>query len=157
MMPAGGQIVRRTGAVLIIAAMIFGVGQSGAQAEEIAVSLVNPKGRIDIPVSAVVKVEASATIAFRNSETGKVWEHSDPHVDICVAEEFKARICELTTQSVGEVLAIVIDCETVTKPIVREPLCARSCFTVSANDLEEANALAQRMRRGSNRACAPSF
>jgi preprotein translocase subunit SecD len=80
-----------------------------------------------------------------------------PHVEICVTKELKERICDLTKNVVGEATAVVVDCETVTKPIVREPLCARSCFTVSANDLEEANALAQRMRRGSNRACAPSF
>jgi preprotein translocase subunit SecD len=129
---------------------------STTRAEEIALSLVSPKGRIDIPASAVEKVEASAKIAFRNSETGKVWEHSDPHIDMCVAKEFKERICDLTTRTVGEAMAIMVDCEALTKPIVREPLCG-GCLRVSADDIEEANALAQRIRHGSNRACAPSF
>jgi preprotein translocase subunit SecD len=74
---------------------------------------------------------------------------------VCVAKEFKERICELTKNIVGQEMAVVVDCETVTKPIVREPLCTRVCFRISTNDLAEATALAQRIRSGSNRVCAP--
>ena len=142
---------------MLTLAATLGVGKSTANAEEIALSLVNPKGRIDIPVSAVDRVQAYATIAFRNSETGAVRERPDPHVEVCVAKEFRERICGLTRRIVGQAMAVMVDCETVTKPIVRDPLCAGPCFSISANDLAEANALAQRIRRGTNRACAPSF
>lgn len=127
------------------------------QAEEIAVSFVHPKGRVDIPVSALDRVQAYPTVRFRNSETGAVREFPDPHVEICAAKEFRDRICELTKNVVGEATAIVVDCRTVSKPIVREPLCTKPRFNISANDLAEADALAQSIRRGSNRACAPSF
>lgn len=142
---------------LVVASVIFGVGKSFAHAEEIAVSFVHAKGRVDIPVSALDQVRAYPTFKFRNSETGVVREFPDPHVEICVTKEFKERVCDLTKKVVGEATAVVVDCETVTKPIVREPLCTRPCFTISANDLAEANALAQRIRRGTNHACAPSF
>ena len=50
------------------------LGSAFANAEEIALSLVHPKGRIDIPVSAVSRVDALATITSRNTETGEVHE-----------------------------------------------------------------------------------
>ena len=53
------------------------LGSAFANAEEIALSLVHPKGRVDIPVSAVRRLDDSATIAFRNTETGEVHEY--PH------------------------------------------------------------------------------
>jgi preprotein translocase subunit SecD len=152
-----GQFVRVLVAVFAVTAAAWGIGQSIAKAEEIALSLVNPKGRIDIPVTALEQVQGYATKSFRNAETGAVREIPTPHVDVCVAKEFKERICELTTRSVNEAVAVVVDCETVVKPIVREPLCTQSCFSISTNDLAEANALARRIRRGANRACAPSL
>jgi preprotein translocase subunit SecD len=148
--------VSRLGAVCVISVALLCVGKSTASADEIALSLVNPEGRIDIPVSALEQVKARPTFAVRNSETGVVHEYPDPHVELCVSNEFKQRICALTKRIVGQVMAVVVDCETVTKPIVREPLCMRSCFEIGANDVSEANALAQRIRRGTNRACAPS-
>jgi preprotein translocase subunit SecD len=140
--------------MMTVAATGFGTGF--ASAEDIALSLVHPKGRIDIPVGAVGRIDASATIAFRNTETGKVHEYPNPHVDVCYAKDIQERICQLARQIVGEPMAIMIDCETVSRPIVREPLCVHPCFEISANDIAEATALAQKIRRGTNRACAPS-
>lgn len=127
-----------------------------ANAGDIALSLVNPKGRIDIPASSITRVEARATFAFRVKETGKVFEYPNPHVEVCFTEHIRRQICQLTHKIVGQPLDIVIGCETVIKPVVREPLCSRPCFDISANDIAEATALARRIRSGSNRACAPS-
>jgi hypothetical protein len=140
--------------ICVATAVTFGIGQSIAKADEIAVSLVHPKGRVDIPIGALDHVQAYATSKFRHPETGAPFH--DPQVEVCVTEEFKERICNLTKNIVGEAMAIVVDCETVTEPIVREPLCTRRCFAISIFDLEEANVLAQRIRGGSNRACAPT-
>jgi preprotein translocase subunit SecD len=142
--------------IAIILTAAGGLASACANAGDIALSLVNPAGRIDIPASAVTRVEARATIAFRNSETRKVFEDPDPHVELCFSEDIRQRVCQLTRQIVGQPLAIVIDCHTVTKPIVREPICSLPCFGITAADIAEANALAQRIRRGTNRACAPS-
>ncbi len=148
--------MRSTRLIAMMTAAAAGFGSAFANAEDIALSLVHPKGRVDIPLSAVSRVEAQAMIAFRNTETGQVHEYPNPHVDVCLSEDVRARICQLTQQIVGQPLEIVIDCETVSKPIVREPLCSRPCFEISASDLAEATALAKRIRSGTNKACAPS-
>jgi preprotein translocase subunit SecD len=140
----------------MITAAATGFGSAFANAEDIALSLRHPKGSVDVPVSALGDVEAEATFTFRNTETGRVHEYPDPHVYLCYSEDIQKRICDLTRQIVGQPMEIVIDCATISKPIVREPLCARPCFQISTSDLAEANALALRIRSGSNRACAPS-
>jgi len=141
-------------AIATVAATSF--GSAFAEAEDIALSLVNRKGRVDVPVSAIRRVEAAGTIAFQNTETGQVHEHSKPHIEVCFAADIRERICGLTRQIVGRPLEIVVNCATITKAIVIEPLCIHPCFQISVADIAEANALAQRIRRGSNRACAPS-
>jgi hypothetical protein len=142
--------------IAIMAAAVFMMWAVGADAEDIALSLVHAKGRIEIPVSAVRQVEAWATTKVRIKGTGEVREYPHPYVFVCFAQDVGERICELTRQIVHEPLAIVIDCDVVEKPIVHEPLCGEPCFRISANDAAEANALAQRIRKGTNRACAPS-
>jgi preprotein translocase subunit SecD len=142
--------------VAVTMAVAGELGSACAHGGDIAVSLVNPAGRIDVPASAIVRVEARATIAFRNSETGEIFEDPTPHVELCLSEDIRQRVCRLTQQIVGQPLAVVVDCETVTKPIIREPLCNLPCFNITAGDMAEANTLAQRIRRGTTRACAPS-
>jgi preprotein translocase subunit SecD len=142
--------------IATVTAATIGFGRATASAEDIALSLVHPKGRIDIPVSAVKEVSSEAISRFRNKETGAVREYRHPHVDVCLAAKFLERICQLTQQIVDEPLAIVVDCEAISKPIVREPICTQSCFHISIFDLADATALAQRIRRGTNKACAPS-
>lgn len=124
-----------------------------AHAQDIALSLVNPKGRIDVPVSMLLRVDASPTTAIRNSATGEVKIFPDPYVNVCIGGEFKERICELSRQTINEPLAIVVGCETVAKPIIREPLCNPSCFRISADNYADAMALAARIRTGHGKAC----
>jgi hypothetical protein len=142
--------------IATVTAAACGLATTPASAEDIALSLVHPIGRIDVPASAVDEIDAEATIGMRNSETGEVTEHAFPHVAICLAPEVRERICQLTQKIVEEPLAIVVDCETISKPIVREPLCTQPCFHISVFDLADAAALAQRIRHGTNRTCAPS-
>ena len=143
--------------ISMITAAVVIMRPACANAEDIALSLVNPKGRVDIPIGAVQQVGARATFAYRIKGTDEVHEHPYPRVEVCFAKDVRERICQLTEQIIGEPLAIVIDCDTVSKPIVQEPLCDNPCFQISANDIAEANALAQRIRKGTNRVCAPSF
>ncbi len=151
---ATGRRMKTVRLIVVILAASGGLGS--AFADDIALSLVNPQGRIDIPAGTITRIEARATIEFRNTETGKTFGHEDPHVEICYSEDIRQRVCQLTKQIVEQPLAIVIDCRVVTKPIVREPLCSSACLSVSAADMAEAQALAEQIRRGSNRACAPS-
>jgi preprotein translocase subunit SecD len=151
-----GQQMRFKRLIAMMTAAATGLGTGLANAEDIALSLVHPKGRIDIPVSAVGRVHASAKFAVRNTETGEVHEYPDPYVEVCYAKDIQESICQLTQKIIGEPMAIVVDCDTISRPIVREPLCARPCFQISAKDIAEATALAKRIRNGTNRACAPS-
>ncbi|MGA2892540.1 MAG: hypothetical protein ABSE22_06710 [Xanthobacteraceae bacterium] len=148
--------MRSTRLIGMMTAAVTGLGSAVAAAEDIALSFVNPKGRIDIQSSAVSGVEGQATITTWNTETGEVRESPDPHVEICLPENVRQRLCQLTQQIVGEPLAIVIACTTVEKPIVREPLCTRPCFQISAANIAEATALAEKIRTGTNKTCAPS-
>jgi preprotein translocase subunit SecD len=58
----------------------------------------------------------------------------------------------LTRKIVGEALEVFVGGECVASPIVREPLCGEASFQISANDLAEAEALAQRLRIGWSKA-----
>jgi hypothetical protein len=129
---------------------------AGANAEDIALSLVNPKGRIDVPVSAIRGVDAWPTTKVRIKGTEVVHEYPLPYVAVCFTKEVRERVCELTRRIVDEPLAIVVDCNVISEPIVMEPLCTNSCFQISVGDVADATALAQRIRKGTNRACAPS-
>ena len=148
----------RLGVLFILAATAFGAGESIASAEDIALSLVNPKGQIDVPVSAVTRVQPYRKHTFRNTETGEIYQSKfdDSYVEVCFSEDIHKRVCALTQQIVGEPLEIVVGCRTIVKPIVREPLCSSSCFIISIFGFTEANALAQQIRGGTNRQCAPS-
>ena len=125
-----------------------------AMADDIALSLVHEQSRIDIPVSAIRRIEAYATYNFVIAETKEVREYPAPHVELCYAADIQKRICRLTRRIIEQPMNLVVDCETLSKPVVREPLCG-PCLQLSANDFAEANALAQRLRTGSNRRCAP--
>lgn len=125
-----------------------------AMADDIALSLVHEQNRIDIPVSAIRRIEARATQTFVVTETKEKRVFQLPHVELCYAADIQKRICRLTRRIIEQPMNLVVDCETLSKPVVREPLCG-PCLQLSANDLTEANALAQRLKTGSSRRCAP--
>jgi preprotein translocase subunit SecD len=125
-----------------------------AVADDIALSLVHGQNRIYIPMSAIRRIEAHATQTFVVTETKQKREFPLPHVNLCYAADIQKRICQLTRRIVEQPMDIIVDCETISKPVVREPLCG-PCLQLSANDFTEANALAQRLKTGSNRRCAP--
>jgi preprotein translocase subunit SecD len=125
-----------------------------AKSDDIAVSLVQGQNRIDIPVSAIRSVEAYATQTFFNTDTKQKHEYPLPHVDLCYSADIQNRICRLTRRIVERPMDVVVDCETLSKPVVRERLCG-PCLQISANTFMDANALAQRLKTGSNRRCAP--
>jgi preprotein translocase subunit SecD len=124
-------------------------------ADDIALSLVHGRSGIDVPVSAIRRIEAYATMIFVITETKEERELPSPHVELCYAADIKKRICRLTWRIVEQPMDIVVDCETISKPVVREPLCG-PCLQISASSVVDANALAQRLKTGSNRRCAPT-
>jgi preprotein translocase subunit SecD len=123
-------------------------------ADDIALSLVHGQNRIDIPVSAIQRIESYATLRFVVAETKEVQEFPAPRVELCYAPDIQRRICRLTRRIIEQPMDLVVDCQTLSRPVVREPLCG-PCLQIRANDILEANALAQRLKTGSNRRCAP--
>jgi preprotein translocase subunit SecD len=113
----------------------------------IALSLVHPRERIDIPVKDVLKIEANAEQTFLPElKASKI--NPRAHVRLEFKPDIRARIYRLTSQIVGEELQVVVAGEVVTRPIVREPLGIREGFSISAFDLEEAKALERKLREG---------
>ncbi len=141
----------RAFAWLLVAMLVSGP----AAASEIALSLIYQQSRIDIPASAIRRIEAYATQTFIITDTKQAKEYPLPHVELCYTKEIQEQICRLTQQIVEQPMEIVVDCHSISKPVVREPLCSTPFFEISANDIDEANALAQRLKTGSNRWCAP--
>jgi hypothetical protein len=120
--------MRPTLIMATVTAATIGFGTAAASAEDIALSLVHPKGRIDIPVGAVKQVNSEAISRVRNTETGEVHEYKDPHVDVCLAAEFRERICQLTQQIVDEPLAIVLIVRRYQTRLCANPSAPRAAF-----------------------------
>ena len=116
-------------------------GGRSAPAERLALSLVHPRERIDVPVDAIVRITAYG-------EGQAPWPFHSPHVHVCFNSAIRERIRRLTQHIVDEAMDIVVCGECVSSPIVREPLGEDSCFRISAFNLPEAQALADRMRTG---------
>jgi hypothetical protein len=116
-------------------------GGRSAPAVRLALSLVHPRGRIDIPVDAIVWIVAYG-------EGQGPWPFHNPHVEVCFAPAIRKRIYDLTQHIVDEPMDIVVCGERISSPIVREPLGQDSSFRISAYDLAEAQELADQMRTG---------
>src|SRR5579859_4156037 len=104
--------------------------------ERIALSLVHASGRIDVPVEAIYAIEAHEYSRFSN-------RFPLPNVEVNLRFDIRARLRRLTRAIVGEPLEIVVDGKSISKPIVREPI---GNLSISASDLDEANALAAQLR-----------
>jgi preprotein translocase subunit SecD len=114
----------------------------------IALSLVHPRGRIDIPVKDVLKIEALAeeTFFFGDTQTSKTFQA--PHVRLEFKPHIRARIFRLTSQIVGEEFPIIVAGEVICRPVVREPLGLHDWFNIRVSGLEQARDLAAKLREG---------
>lgn len=137
---------------IVIAALVCGTAPVGA--DEIAFSMVHEKSRIDVPTGAITRIKTYPTYILVDPETRQRRHFPAPRVEVCYTAEIQERVCQLTSQIVEQATSLVVDCEVVSKPVVRERLCG-PCLQISAYDLADANALAQRLRKSSNRQCAP--
>ena len=114
----------------------------------IAQSLVHARERIDIPVRDVRKIEPLAEQTFFFSDTWMSKTYPMPHVRLEFAPHVGARIHRLTSQIVGQELAIMVAGEIVSRPIVREPRGLRETMCISVHDIAAAEELAAKLREG---------
>ena len=84
-------------------------------------------------------------------ETGPV-EYPYPDVEVCYGRKIQRRMCELTRRIVDEPLEIVIGCEVVAQPVVRERRCG-FCISISAGNAAEAEQLAAKLRAEKVKTC----
>jgi hypothetical protein len=124
--------------------------QVPVSADEISLSFIHRTERIDVPASAIRRIKAHATRTFV-FETGPV-EYPFAGVEVCYARKIQRRLCELTRRIVDEPLDIVIGCEVVAQPVVRERLCG-FCISISAASAVEAERLAEKLRSEKAKTC----
>ena len=126
--------------------LVSGLPSEAPLPERIAFSLVHPLKRIDIPSRDVVGVEARSEITF--SVNQRPWTLQAPHVEIILKSNICAKLHALTQRIIDDPLEIWIQGKLVSSPIVREPLGLQSQFNITAFDLAEAQALAERIWAG---------
>jgi preprotein translocase subunit SecD len=97
-------------------------------------------------VDVIIGIEASPTQSF-NCE-GRIWTFDRPNVGVEFSPEMRKRLFEFTRDIVGEMIEIHIRDRCVFRAVVREPLGSEHAFQLSANDLAEAQALAQELKTG---------
>lgn len=119
-------------------------------ADEGSLSFIHRTERIDVPASAIHRIKAHATRTFM-LETGPI-EYPFADVEVCYARKIQRRMCELTRRIVGEPLDVVIGCEVVARPVVRERMCG-FCISISAADGAEAERLAEKLRSEKVKTC----
>jgi hypothetical protein len=116
-------------------------------AERIAMSLVvRDCKRLDIPVSAVVRVEANAMETFFDGHVPIACDRH--HIRIFLTPNARASLRDFTRDLVDEVMDIWIGNRRIVRLVVREPLGAEPSFHISAGDFAEAQSLADQLRTG---------
>jgi len=128
---------------------------SPAAAEDIVLSLVHTTGRIDIPASEVSRIEVAPSYAVTNPRTGKRTRSRTYNVYVCLLEDIREKICDLTQRIVGESVEIVSGCELLTEPVVREPICTAPCLSIPAGNMAEARVFAGKLGQHPKQSCAP--
>jgi preprotein translocase subunit SecD len=117
------------------------------QSERIAMSLVvHERKRLDIPVSALVRVEARQTQTFADRR-GWATSHT-PHVEIWLTPNLQRVLRDFTRDLIDQVMEIFVGGRCVLRPVVRESLGGEPAFSLSANDFAEAQTLATELRTG---------
>lgn len=119
--------------------------------EKIAFSLVHRRGRVDVPVRGVQRIDVLEETRFFDTR-GQLWTIPGVVIEVDLTFEIKRRIFELTRQIVHEPLNILVGAECILAPIVREPLGPYDAFRLTSDNLSEAWSLAERMLRGTVRA-----
>ena len=145
---------RLLGATVMVASVSVLCGVVSA-AEDIALSLVHATERIDIPASAISRIEAAPSFVVIDPRTRKRTQSQAYSVNVCLPKDIRDRICQLTWRIVGEPLEILAECDLLTKPVVREPICNSPCLAIPAENAEEAKLFVGKLRYRPKRSCAP--
>jgi hypothetical protein len=125
--------------------VLDGLAIDGIPTNRVALSLVHPIERIDVPISAIRWIEARQFKLYGRGKNS--WVATSAFVEICIVPYIRERIHRLSKQIVGDPLEIVLDGETIIRPIVCELLGIQESLSISQHNYEDAVALANRLRR----------
>lgn len=114
----------------------------------IALSLVHPRERIDIPVKDVLEIEALADQTFFFPEIQAFKSYECANVRLSFSPEIGRRIYRLTSGIVGEPLDCVVDGDVICSPVVREPLGVSESFSLRVHDFAVAQEIAAKIHKG---------
>jgi preprotein translocase subunit SecD len=114
----------------------------------IALSLVHSSERIDIPVRDILRIEALAEQTFFFSDTRTSKTYQMPHVEVAFKPQARANIYKLTSRIIDEPLDIVVAKKVISRPVVREALGMQEAFNISVYDMEQAEEIAAKLRKG---------
>jgi len=143
---------RRLISTFAISSLSLAWGIPAFSGTEIALSFVHEEDRIDVPADAVRGIRAYTTQAFAIKGTWRRIVLDSPGVEICLSEKICAKLRQLTQRIVNEPIDIVVGCEVISSPIVREPMGGSPCIQITAFDVAEARALADKLR-GRSKGC----
>ena len=114
------------------------------------------------PEKAIAMIGKTALLEFRDPQnntvlSGKDLKDSKAHMDgssrplvaIEFSEEGTKKFAELTSKFVGQPIAILLDNEVLTKPVVNEPITGGKAVITGNRSMEEAEHLAILLRSGS--------
>ncbi len=139
---------RRAFVATVTAAILGLFGRRQAGGSDIVLSFVHANGRVDVPATGIEHIEARSTTTFFDTETQRPMQFHTPKVEICLSRDFRDGLAQLTQRILDEPLDIVVGGNVIVSPIVREPFGTEGCFSISAFDVAEAEALAAKLRAG---------
>lgn len=98
-----------------------------------------------MPVSAGVEVTISDRL-----------RPGEPSLTVRLPRTFAGELCALSKQHIGATVEIRVGCEAISRPLVREPICGGSFVVSGTMTPADAEALAARIRNGSQRCITPT-
>ena len=115
--------------------------------KRIALSLiVHERKRLDIPLDAILGIDAFATESF--SDGYRVTTYNRSHVAIRLSPSMQRKLREFTAGIVGDIMEIHVGGRCVSQPRLLEPLGDEPAFQISIYEFADAQALAETLRVG---------
>jgi preprotein translocase subunit SecD len=127
----------------IFALMIWAAPASSEK--NIAFSLVLPNGRVDVPMPSNLSVRAVQGADAANS-----------YIEIALPKELAARFGQLSIEAVGQPIAIVVGCRTLSTPLLQSPILGGTLRVSCPPTIAECDEMFQAMRRGAPLCSTPS-
>jgi hypothetical protein len=147
---------RRLLSALAVVPAALACGIVPSRAADIVLSFVHPHGRVDVPAGAVRRIRAFATRAFVIKETRQRLEFPETGVEFCLSKGVRIKLLQLTERIVDQPLDLVIGCDVIASPIVREPIGGSPGVQLTTFGLAEAQSIADRLAGGGTMDCPAS-